>query len=413
MFYIYESIISIKKRLLPKLIIVIALVIAFSSAIEFISYLSAYRNMTAEVNKLKKADVSFYELYTTQDINLLNSERSFNEYNDFIKNLSSTVNVRNITNYLYKNYQINIENKDMLVNMLIVNKDIDKYYNINLSKGRYFSQSEFNKSVYDTRPIILGSYFEGKIKLGDSIDAGKMKFKVIGFLEKNSPFTMPRNSEMYDTGIALLDEKAILPITKEEANAPDLRAQLCFNGLIIETDKNTTLSALQKEISSLTKEKGFSYYATNPEKLLGNKTEALKSMIFPLILSGVVLIFSLFSIILISLTSLYMERKNIAIKLALGASDFQISISYIIENILLFIISIYFCTAYFKWDNNAIMKIDETAKNEYISFLGNLHISGNSIVVLTLISFVMLLTVYFILRINIVKIKTNYMKEVV
>ena len=42
MFFIFDSIQSVKKRLLPSLIIVISLIIAFSSAIEFISNLSGY-----------------------------------------------------------------------------------------------------------------------------------------------------------------------------------------------------------------------------------------------------------------------------------------------------------------------------------------------------------------------------------
>lgn len=52
MFFIFDSIRSVKKRLLPSLIIVISLIIAFSSAIEFVSNLSGYRKMMTVANNL-------------------------------------------------------------------------------------------------------------------------------------------------------------------------------------------------------------------------------------------------------------------------------------------------------------------------------------------------------------------------
>lgn len=413
MFYIYEAILIIKKKLFPSIIIIISLIIAFSSGLEFISDISAYNKLLTQISGLAKDNAHVYELYATQDPNLFSNEKAFNDYNDFIKNLSSTAKIKNISSYAYKNYQVKINNKDVLINMVILNKDIDKYFNLRLSTGRYFNISEFNNSDFDIRPIILGSYYNGQTKLGDILECGKMKFKVIGFLENNSPFIMPRSSAGGDNAVSLLDHRALIPITKEEATFPSIKTELLFNGQIIETDSNITRNVLQAEISKLTKEKGFSYYVTNTQSLIDNRFESLKNMLFPIFLSGIILIFSIFSIILTSLASLYMERKNIAIKLALGASDFQVSVSYLIENIIIFLVSIICCTTYFRWDNKVQLQIDKLLQDDQLSLFGILQISSLSIGILGLTSIAIIFITYIFIRINISSIKTNYMKEVV
>ncbi len=183
MFFIFDSIRSVKKRLLPSLIIVISLIIAFSSAIEFVSNLSGYRKMMTVANNLS-THKNFYELYATQDITLFSEEKAKNDYQHFMQGLSNTIPITNKTNYLFRNYSLSLKKENGTIKTLIVDKDINKYFHIRISQGRYFEESEFHKSVFDIRPVILGANYIEKVSIGDVIPSGKMKLKVIGFLEK-------------------------------------------------------------------------------------------------------------------------------------------------------------------------------------------------------------------------------------
>ncbi|AZJ18958.1 ABC transporter permease [Bacillus wiedmannii bv. thuringiensis] len=407
MFFIFDSIRSMKKRLLPSLIIVISLIIAFSSSIEFISNLSGYRKMMTVANHLS-THKNFYELYATQDITLFSEEKARNDYQQFIQGLSNTIPIKNTTNYLLRNYSLSLKKENGTIKTLIIDKDINKYFHIRLSQGRYFEESEFHKSVFDIRPVILGANYKEKVSIGEVIPSGKMKLKVIGFLEKNSPFTYPRSGEISDNRITLLDDMAILPIGTEEIEFYSV--DLLYNGLIIETNEN--INEFQKKVLKVTEGKGYSYYVTNPNKLLENEKQGIDNMSYPLLLSGTVLFFSFLSIVLTSMAALYMERKNISIKSALGASTFQICLPFIIEYMLLFILSICIGIMYFQWENSGVIEIQKELENSTISFFGTLQVSIESLVVIGALSIAMILVIYTIIYFNVLKIKNTYMKEV-
>lgn len=407
MFFIFDSIRSMKKRLLPSLIIVISLIIAFSSSIEFISNLSGYRKMMTVANHLS-THKNFYELYATQDITLFSEEKARNDYQQFIQGLSNTIPITNTTNYLLRNYSLSLKKENGTIKTLIIDKDINKYFHIRLSQGRYFEESEFHKSVFDIRPVILGANYKEKVSIGEVIPSGKMKLKVIGFLEKNSPFTYPRSGEISDNRITLLDDMAILPIGTEEIEFYSV--DLLYNGLIIETNEN--INEFQKKVLKVTEGKGYSYYVTNPNKLLENEKQGIDNMSYPLLLSGTVLFFSFLSIVLTSMAALYMERKNISIKSALGASTFQICLPFIIEYMLLFILSICIGIMYFQWENSGVIEIQKELENSTISFFGTLQVSIESLVVIGALSIAMILVIYTIIYFNVLKIKNTYMKEV-
>ncbi|QWH40850.1 ABC transporter permease [Bacillus mycoides] len=409
MFFIFDSIRSVKKRLLPSLIIVISLIIAFSSAIEFISNLSGYRKMMTVANNLS-THKNFYELYATQDITLFSEEKAKSDYQHFIQALSNTISITNTTNYLFRNYSLNLKKENGTIKTLIIDKDINKYFHIRLSQGRYFEESEFHKSVFDIRPVILGANYKEKVSIGDVIPSGKMKLKVIGFLEKNSPFTYPRSGEISDNRITLLDDMAILPIGTEEIEFYSV--ELLYNGLIIETNGKVDINEFQKKVLKVTEGKGYSYYITNPNKLLENEKQGIDNMSYPLLLSGTVLFFSFISILLTSMAALYMERKNISIKSALGASTFQLCLTFVIEYMLLFILSICIGIMYFQWENSGVIEIQKGLENSTVSFFGTLQVSIESLIVIGALSIVMILIIYAIIYFNVLKIKNTYMKEV-
>lgn len=409
MFFIFDSIRSVKKRLLPSLIIVISLIIAFSSAIEFISNLSGYRKMMTVANNLSNHK-NFYELYATQDITLFSEEKARDDYQHFMQELSNTIPITNTTNYLFREYSFGLKKENRTIKTLLVDKDINKYFHIRIPQGRYFEESEFHKSVFDIRPVILGANYKEKVSIGDVIPSGKMKLKVIGFLEKNSPFTYPRSGEISDNRIILLSDMAILPIGTEEIEFYSV--ELLYNGLIIETNEKININEFQKKVLKVTEGKGYSYYVTNPNKLLENEKQGIDNMSYPLLLSGTVLFFSFLSIVLTSMAALYMERKNISIKSALGASTFQICLPFIIEYMLLFILSICIGITYFQWENSGAIEIQKELENSTVSFFGTLQVSEESLIFISMLSIVMIFIIYTIIYFNVLKIKNTYMKEV-
>ncbi|MGE7219693.1 ABC transporter permease [Priestia koreensis] len=408
MFFLLEAFRYVQKRLLATIIIIISLVIMFASFIELISDYSSYKKMVNVTQKLATKK-NFYELYTTQNVEMYGKDQALNNYREFMNRLSQEVPIKRMSHYVYHNYQFSIGGKNVLINSLLVEQDIRSYFQMNLSQGRYFQPSEFNQSVWKTRPIILGAQFKEKAKIGDVIRAGKLTFKVVGFLQNNTPFTSPRNGESFDNKVALLDNRVIIPSSKEEQDF--LAIDRLYNGLVIETKRPISLEDFQSKVTAITKDKGYSYYVTNPKKTLEQEYQGIESMMMPLILSGILFVFSLLSLMMTATASLYMERKNISIKSALGASAFQISLPYLLEFVLLFSLSLYFSTLYFKWDKSALITMQKEMKDESLSFFGTMQITGQSVVILGALSVFMIFVTYAVLYFNVLKIKTAYMKE--
>ena len=82
---------------------------------------------------------------------------------------------------------------------------------------------------------------------------------------------------------------AILPIGTEEIEFYSV--ELLYNGLIIETNEKININEFQKNVLKVTEGKGYSYYVTNPNKLLENEKQGIDNMSYPLLLSGTVLFF--------------------------------------------------------------------------------------------------------------------------
>ncbi len=94
-----------------------------------------------------------------------------------MQGLSNTIPITNKTNYLFRNYSLSLKKENGTIKTLIVDKDINKYFHIRISQGRYFEESEFHKSVFDIRPVILGANYIEKVSIGDVIPSGKNEAK--------------------------------------------------------------------------------------------------------------------------------------------------------------------------------------------------------------------------------------------
>lgn len=107
------------------------------------------------------------------------------------------------------------------------------------------------------------------------------------------------------------------------------------------------------------------------------------------------------------MAALYMERKNISIRSALGASTFQICLPFIIEYMLLFVLAICIGIMYFQWENSGVIEIQKGLENSIVSFFGTLKVSIESLVVIGALSIVMILVIYAIIYFNVLKIKIH------
>lgn len=406
MYFIYDSLICIRKKLVPSLIIIVSLTICFSAFMKFTCDLLNFEKMTNIVSNMNKSS-DFYHLVVTNRIFASPTKQNIDKFSQFSKEMFKSLKVKSTTSFIY--YPTRLKVMDInFEGLLVVDKGIDNYHNFQFEAGNYFDNSDFYKSYKDITPVILGSSFIGKVKIGQVLSLGdNLKYKVIGILKKDSTFISNYASESNDSMVVSLDNKAIVPLNKEELANPNSEEGRFFHGLIIHVD-NTDSKTLQGKINTIAEKYGFSFYVTNGETLLNNKNHSYETLMYPLVLSALIMIFSFISISFILLTNIYMNKRSIAIKLALGASDFQISLTYIFENLILYIVSINASIFYFKYENK-IPK--EMLQDTDLTYIGNAVLSKEVMIIFFIIALIMFISNSLLLFINIKNIESNKLME--
>lgn len=251
----------------------------------------------------------------------------------------------------YKNLS-KIQKEDYTSNILI-NKEFYKHYDLKISSGRNFKDSDFDLDYKTTNiPILLGKDFEGIFELGKvfpwkdisnvdeesskkSVEDTKLEedtvnFEVVGFLERNAIPTTTLPNQQFATSIIYSDIIAIIPTVKDFIYFTDGRG-MAGTGVILEYPKGTDVKNLEETLQKKLR----AYDLKGDEISLGAKnliTETYDRDVKSSIALGVLLlVLSMVGTSCIILGQLNKRKREFGIKIAMGATLKDISRDIIIE----------------------------------------------------------------------------------
>ncbi|MGL4914031.1 MAG: hypothetical protein ACRC3Y_16540 [Romboutsia sp.] len=237
----------------------------------------------------------------------------------------------------------NGENTFLRVKGVLTNKDFLQEMNYKFIDGG------FEKFVYKEGkiPVILGNMYKEKYKVGDTIkslddEKKEVELEVVGILnEKNylyedGLFTVENNLE--NAILYPFNEKIIGNFPKEMEKS--LFTYIELNNYIGNSyikDEGLNIKEINKELLEFNIKYQFMDLEKGIEEYRSSQMESIKPIIY---MTGVVILFSVISVIVVIMNSFIKDRKEFGINILIGATMNDIKNRILLEIIGLFGVSI-------------------------------------------------------------------------
>ncbi|AZB41558.1 ABC transporter permease [Bacillus sp. FJAT-42376] len=406
MFRIKRALLAIKKRWVLSLLLLLQFTIGLSiltgaaslfNSIFYIknsansmldpayTYLPLYENLDPASNQLKKEEMDevFKRLEANKDV------KAYGTYSQEIIPLDKTTAV--FKKEMLEELTIGpLSESDPMVRALVIDENYSRFLNLSLSEGKGFSSRDFETGGTITN-VIAGSFFKKYFQVGDTIHN---QYKIIGFLPENQFIVYVNFSNAYQKS----DKLMLLPMPVERAADPDDLLIRLKQNTVLQLRENADLTKLKREMK-LDRTDGKATI-NHMEKAISDTVRNALSNKIPLFIASIgVLFFSITGIVITSIVSMKMRKREFGIRMAVGESKAGILVQLALENVFIAIAGFGLSQLYFYCKNQVFFQLSSQLDDVYASSL-----TYNTPVVLTdlggllCLLFVSNLIVFFFLR---------------
>lgn len=229
---------------------------------------------------------------------------------------------------------------------------IDEQYNELLNRqfaaGTGFTSEDFRKNSQEQMPILVGSFFKSYYSLGELING---KYEIVGFLP-NKYLVYSNTSNVY----LKLDKAFIMPMPTDRFHSNDAISSRLHQTTILTLKPDANGDELNDIFSSnqvnLTlKNLGASVHENIEQNMYLETFQTILGLAFVL--------FSITGIVVTTIVSLMIRKREFGIKLALGERPLGILGQITIENILIGVIGFGLSLIHFQWKYRELLQISK------------------------------------------------------
>lgn len=422
---IVEAIKSMSKRKVSIILIILQYIIGFSALISFAVFYNSIHQFSNEFEKI--TDIGKTSLmYNSTGIEALSTEKQKPNYNHFYKYIQADGDIKNFGTYAYysKNLVLNnlnnVEREELAndlnvfnfhsrsnikpsseyvqVNLMIIDEGLSNFIKFPISQGKDFSSKDFHEN--DMRNVLLGSTYEKYFKIGDVITLQSDKeeqLRISGFIKNNSYF--------YNQGVEItsslmnLNSIIVIPINKAEEVDEQILTSRIQNGLLLQLNDNANFEDVSKKINLKATELRLSEHNEKLNTILKSIINNYINANLPKMIIGICfLVFSSVGLITSLIVTIFSKKREIGIRLACGASIFNIFNSLVLEMIFISLVSFIGAIGEYLIENKGSIQL---IKKEY-AYLTIIDIYG--IDIFTLIElFIVVIFVLIVISLTIFK----------
>jgi putative ABC transport system permease protein len=229
---------------------------------------------------------------------------------------------------------------------------IDEQYNELLNRqfaaDTGFTSQDFRKNSQGLVPILLGSFFKSYYNLGDLING---KYKIVGFLP-DKYLVHNNTSNVY----LKLDKAFIMPMPVDRYHSNDAIASRLQQTTILTLKPDSNVEELSNIFSS-------NQVNLTLKNLGASVQQSIEQNIyletFQTVLGIAFVMFSITGIVITTIVSLMIRKREFGIKLALGERPLGILGQITIENILIGVIGFGLSLIHFQWKYRELLQISK------------------------------------------------------
>ncbi|MFK4426365.1 ABC transporter permease [Bacillus mycoides] len=370
MMRIKSAVIALKKRFLFSLLLLIQFTLGLStitSSINVFYNLYYLNDNSSSVLDLDNTYLISFDMNTDRlRSDQFNKEQIQEIYNKIQQNKDvisyGTYEERIIelesSNRLLKNSMLgDLKNKTFhderpTINTIIVDENYYRLLNVSLKTGKGFLHQDFLKKGEERMNVLAGSYFKEYFQVGDTIND---RYTIIGFLPENKFIVNNNSTNTY----LKLDKAMILPMPSERYEEHESMFLRLHQSTVLTLRKGADIKKLQETIQL--KGNDVTLYLKNlGEEINKDVTVNSYSEIPQLIVGILFILFSIAGIVVTTIISIMMRKREFGIKLVLGDSKIGIFIQIVLENTFVGIAGMGMSLAYFLFRYGALL---QTAKD--------------------------------------------------
>ncbi|RAW19306.1 ABC transporter permease [Paenibacillus taichungensis] len=233
------------------------------------------------------------------------------------------------------------------ISAIVMDQNYYQLLDLKLEPGQGFSAEDFNKNRNENVDVLVGSYFKKYYKIGDVING---QYKINGFLP-DKYIVNNNTSNIYQK----LDKAMFIPMSKDIYNDYNSMFTRLHLGTILSLRDGADLEKLTQTLrlpgnDVLLSLKNFG------DEVRQNVRDNAFIEIPQLILGASFIIFSVIGIVVTTVVSIMIRKRELGIKLALGESKLGILGQISIENSIIGLTGAVLSLTHFLWKYNGLLR---------------------------------------------------------
>lgn len=240
------------------------------------------------------------------------------------------------------------------IKTIFVDENYYKMLHLPLKPEEGFSHDDFQKNSEEKTKVLMGSYFKKYFQVGDTMNN---QYTITGFLPENKFIV---NNNMTNTYLKL-DYAMILPMSFDRFEKYEAMFLRLHQSTVLYLQKGADVKKLEESIQ-LKGNGGTFHLKSLGDEINEDVTLNGYSEIPQLIVGILFIVFSIVGIVVTTIVSILMRKREFGIKIAFGESKFGMFIQIVLENIIVAITGLGMSIAYFSWRYGVLLQMSKDLK---------------------------------------------------
>ncbi|EOQ28709.1 TPA: ABC transporter permease [Bacillus cereus] len=240
------------------------------------------------------------------------------------------------------------------IKTIFVDENYYKLLHLPLKFEEGFLHEDFQKNSEEKTKVLMGSYFKKYFQVGDTINN---QYTITGFLPENKFIVNNNTTNTY----LKLDYAMIMPMSSNRYEKYEAMFLRLHQSTVLYLQKGADLKKLEESIQ-LKGNDGTFYLKSLGEEINEGVTLDSYSEIPQLIVGILFILFSIVGIVVTTIISILMRKREFGIKIAFGESKFGMFIQIVLENIIVAIVGLGMSLVYFSWRYGALLQMSKDIK---------------------------------------------------
>jgi len=240
------------------------------------------------------------------------------------------------------------------IKTIFVDENYYKLLGLHLKPKEGFLHEDFPKNSEEKTKVLMGSYFKKYFQVGDTINN---QYTITGFLPENKFIVNNNTTNTY----LKLDYAMIMPMSFDRFEKYEAMFLRLHQSTVLYLQKGADVKKLEEEIQ-LKGNGGTFHLKSLGDEINEDVTLNGYSEIPQLIVGILFIVFSIVGIVVTTIVSILMRKREFGIKIAFGESKFGMFIQIVLENIIVAITGLGMSIAYFSWRYGVLLQMSKDLK---------------------------------------------------